>query len=225
MNTILNIWTLIGISFATYFIVSLVYKKLGINNLRTALLSTNGLRLLNLKHILGIVLFGILSYISIPEFKYLVTSIEVPRLPVLFLFLIVFFLSAIVSYLGIQNENGIRETYITHYGFSNAWSYFIVRFTFLLCYEFFFRGVLLFMFLDFESLPIAIFYSTILYVLIHIFDSKKEILGAIPFGIILCLFTYFTNSIWYAFLIHMALLAVYEISVFYYLTLKNKATL
>lgn len=224
MNTSLIIWMFIGVSFATYFIVSLVYKKLGVTNLQTALISANGLRLINLKHLLGIVLFGILSYISIPELKYLVCTIEVPRLYLLILFLLVFFLTAFVSYFGVQKEKSIHSIQINHYSFSYAWAYFIIRFTFLLCYEFFFRGVLLFMFLDFSSLPLAIFYSTILYVLIHIFDSKKEILGAIPFGIILCLFTYFTNSVWYAFLIHMALSAVYEISVFYYLTLKNKIT-
>ena len=69
---------------------------------------------------------------------------------------------------------------------------------------------------------VAIFYSTILYVLIHIFDSRKEIIGAIPFGIVLCLFAYYTNGVWYVFIVHMALSAVYEISLFYHLTIKNK---
>lgn len=225
MNHLIITWTLIGVSFMTYFIVSLVYKKLGINNLQTALLSANGLRLLNLKHLLGIVLFGILSYISIPELQYLVNTIEILRLHVLIPFLTVLFLSAFVSYLGFQKECAIQKNRIDHHSFSNAWSYFIIRFTFLLCYEFFFRGVLLFMFLDVSSLSLAIFYSTMLYVLIHIFDSKKEILGAIPFGVVLCLFAYYTNNIWYVFLIHLALSSVYEISVFYFLTLKNKTIL
>ena len=99
-----------------------------------------------------------------------------------------------------------------------------IRFAFLFCYEFFFRGVLLYKFLEFSSLSMAVFYSTMLYVLIHIFDSRKEIIGAIPFGVVLCLFAYFSRSIWYVFLIHLSLSAVYEFSMFYYLTLKNKAT-
>jgi len=60
-----------------------------------------------------------------------------------------------------------------------------------------------------------------LYVLIHIFDSKAEILGAIPFGIVLCLFSYFTNNIWAAFIIHSTLSGVYEVSMFNHLTLKT----
>lgn len=224
MNNESIIWTLIVVNFTTYFVVSLVYKKLGVNNLYTALLSTNGLRLLNLKHLLGIVLFGVLSYISIPELKYLVNTIEIPRLPVLLPFIAILFISAFVSHINIKKQQEFQGNQINQNSFSNAWFYFIIRFTFLLCYEFFFRGVLFFKFLEHTSLPLAILYSTILYVIIHIFDSEKEIMGAIPFGVVLCLFTYLTNSIWYAFLIHLALSAVYEISVFYYLTLKNKIT-
>jgi membrane protease YdiL (CAAX protease family) len=222
MNNSEIIWTLIGIIFSTYFIVSFVFNKLGIQNLHKALISANGLRLLNLKHLLGIVLFGVFSYIMMPEFRVLIETIEIAKLVVLIAFFLILFLSAFVSYLSIQKREEIHKVHISHYSFSNAWMYFIIRFTFLLCYEFFFRGVLLFKFLNETSLFLAIFYSTTFYVLIHIFDSKKEIIGAIPFGIVLCLFTYYTNSVWYAFLIHLALSSVYEISMFYYLTLKNK---
>ncbi|MFG6686295.1 CPBP family intramembrane glutamic endopeptidase [Mariniflexile sp. HNIBRBA6329] len=221
MNTSVIIWVLISVSFTTYFIVSMIYKKLGVNNLQTALVASNGLRLLNLKHLLGIVLFGILFYTIIPDLRFLVDSITIPRLYVLLLFLSILFLCAYLSKLS-ANEFEIENEDKSHYDFSNAWVYFIIRFSFLLCYEFFFRGVLLFKFLEFTNLPLAILYGTILYVLIHIFDSKKEIIGAIPFGIVLYVFTYFTNSIWYAFFIHLALSAVYEISLFYCLTLKSK---
>ncbi|MCO4823057.1 MAG: CPBP family intramembrane metalloprotease, partial [Flavobacteriaceae bacterium] len=101
------------------------------------------------------------------------------------------------------------------------WLYIFIRFSFLFAYEFFFRGVLLQYFLEFNSLFLAIVFSTILYVLIHIFDDTKEKLGAIPFGVILCLLAYYTKSIWYVFIIHLALSAVYEISIFYYQTLKT----
>lgn len=222
MSNLSNIWTFIGVCFATYFFISLVYKKLGINNLQTALMSANGLRLLNLKHLLGIVLFGVLSYIQTPELNYLVKSLEIAKLHTLIPFFMVVFLSVFASQSSIKRQEGLNETEINHYNFSNAWVYFSIRFAFLFCYEYFFRGVILFMFLDIFSLPVAIFYSTVLYVLIHIFDSKKEIIGAIPFGIILCLFTYLTGSVWYAFLIHLALSATYEISMFYYVTFKHK---
>jgi membrane protease YdiL (CAAX protease family) len=221
MNSSIIIWVLISISFVTYFIISMVYKKLGIHNLQSALLATNGLRLLNLKHVLGIILFGIIYYTIFPEFKFLVEVIEIPRLYVLLPFFVIVFLCAYISDATIKKQT-FKRTFVSGYNLSNAWTYFIIRFVFLLCYEFFFRGVLLFQFLEITSLFSAIVYSTILYVLIHIFDSRKEIFGAIPFGIVLCLFSYFTNSIWCAFIIHISLSAVYEISMFYYLTLKNK---
>jgi membrane protease YdiL (CAAX protease family) len=199
----------------------MVYKKLGIQNLQSALMVNNGLRLLNLKHGLGIILFGIVFYTILPELRGLINSIEIPRLHILLLFFLTLFLSVYLSNSAIKKQL-LKDKYISGYNFSNAWGYFAIRFVFLLCYEFFFRGVLLFQFLEYVSLFPAILFSTILYVVIHIFDSRKEILGAIPFGIVLCFFAYYTKSVWYCFFIHIALSAVYEISMFYYLTLKNK---
>ena len=220
MNSSAIIWILIGISFTTYFIISLVYKKLGVHNLHSALLTTNGLRLLNLKHLIGIVLFGILFYTIFPDLSYLVNVIEIPKLFVLITLLFVFFLCALLSNIAVKQYKKNNDP-VSPYSFSKAWVYFSIRITFLLCYEFFFRGVLLFKFLAISNLYLSIVYATILYVLIHIFDSKKEIVGAIPFGIVLCLFTYLTCSVWYAFFIHIALSAVYEISIFYYQTIKT----
>lgn len=221
MNSSTFIWILIGTSFITYFIVSMVYKKLGIQNLQSALMVNNGLRLLNLKHILGIFLFGIVFYAILPELRFLIQDVEIPKPFLLLLFFITLFLSLYISKVSVKIKLSKIEN-ISCYNLSNGWPYFIFRFLFLFSYEFFFRGVLLFKFLEFNSLFVAIFYVTILYVLIHIFDSRKEIVGTIPFGIVLCLFAYYTNSIWYVFLIHLALSAVYEISMFYRLTLKNK---
>ncbi|WP_382302682.1 CPBP family intramembrane glutamic endopeptidase [Hwangdonia seohaensis] len=222
MNSLHVIWIIIGVIFTTYFIISLMYKKLGIGKLENALVVVNGLRFINLKHIMGIVLFGIFPFAMMPELRHLINTIEVPKLHVLIPFVIVFFLSAFISNLSIKKHVNIEKIYAQHYSFSDAWAYFIIRFWFLLFYEFFFRGVLLFMFLDHVTITIAIVCNVVLYMLIHAFDSKKEILGTIPFGIILCLLAYFTNSVWYAFLVHLSLSAVYEISIFYYLTLKNK---
>lgn len=224
MNASMILWVLIAVSFLSYFMISMVYKKLGVNNLQSALLTANGLRLLNLKHLLGIILFGIIFYTILPESRFLVNVIEIPRLYVLLPFFVIVFLCAYVSNVTLKKQTLIR-TQVSSYKLSNAWVYFIIRFVFLLCYEFFFRGVLLFQFVEYVPLFSAILYSTILYVFIHSFDSKKEILGAIPFGIVLCLFAYCTNSVWYVFFIHIALSAVYEIFLFYILTLKNKIEL
>lgn len=83
MNTSVITWMLIVVSFTIYLVVSMVYKRLGINNLEKALMTTNGLGLLSLKHLLGILLFGIVFYLFLPGLRYLVEYIEIPRLKIL----------------------------------------------------------------------------------------------------------------------------------------------
>jgi membrane protease YdiL (CAAX protease family) len=100
--------------------------------------------------------------------------------------------------------------------------YLLIRIIFLLMYEFFFRGVLFFSLLEALTLFWAIFICTSLYILIHIFDSRQEIIGAIPFGIVLCLLTFYTQSIWVPFIIHCTLSGVYEISIYRCLTKQFK---
>lgn len=220
MDTSIIIWILIGISFSTYLVISLVFKKRGVHNLEMALESSNGLRLLNFKHLMGILLFGIPFYLLAPELRVLIHHVEIPRLHVLIPFVLVLVLLARISYFSFQKAK-IKNSTIYHYNLSDAIVYFLIRFVFLFWYEFFFRGVLLFKFIELQGLFLAIIYSTTLYLLIHIFDSKKELLGTVPFGIVLCIFTYLTNSIWLAFFCHLTLSAVYEISIFFNKTNKS----
>ena len=222
MKTEVVIWILV-ISFSAYFLISWVFKKLHLNNLVVSLQVVSGLRLLNLKHVLGIIFFGVLPFVLIPDSRFLILSIQELNTPTLILFLFLTFLCVYVSCLGVKNNDEVisaNETCL--YRLSESIGYFAVRFMFLLCYEFFFRGIMFFYFLESYGLTLSIGYVTFFYVLIHVFDSKREMLGAIPFGIVLCLFSYYTNSVWYAFVLHLVLSAVYEISVFYRLTLKNK---
>jgi membrane protease YdiL (CAAX protease family) len=201
-----------------------VFKRLKVHNLQQALGNSKGLELLNVKHGLGIFLFGFLFFYQTPEYLYLIADVEIPRLPVLLIILTIFLLSAFVSFRTIEKSKAdfISKSETRP---NKAWIYFIIRFVFLFCYEFFFRGILLFSFLAISSPVQAVTYMVLLYVLIHIFDSKKEIIGAVPFGILLAVFTILTNSIWYAFLIHIALSSTYEIPMFYYQTLSKKTNI
>ena len=86
---------------------------------------------------------------------------------------------------------------------------------YLFAYEFLFRGFLLFSCLPAEALtqagkPVleiwpAIAINTAIYSLVHIPKGIKETLGAIPFGILLCIITFDTGTIWAAFFIHLIL--------------------
>ena len=222
METTINFNFVIAAGFIVYFIISFAYKILKIRNIEEGLLTSSGLLLINLKHTLGIVLFGLLFFFIAPEFRYLINTFKQPEWYVVILSLLVLVLSGLLAYKSVQKR--IKEkTEKSAYSFHQVWNYFPIRMIFLFSYEFFFRGVIFFSLLQFFDLYLSIFITTILYVGIHCFDSKAEILGAIPFGILLCFFSYATNSIWIAFIIHMTLSGVYEFNMFKHLTLKKTA--
>jgi len=76
---------------------------------------------------------------------------------------------------------------------------------YLFAYEFLFRGLLLFYFVAFLS-PLAIIaINTYIYAFVHIPKGAKETLSAIPFGILLCVMTLDTGTIWAAFFVHLIL--------------------
>lgn len=221
MENIAQIFGLISACFITYFIISYQYKILNIRNLESALLSGNGLILINIKHLLGILVFGSGFYLLFSDYSYLLHLPEFSGFKIVLLFILTVVVSAIVSFKSVKKHIVDNKNY-SQYNFNRAYLYFAMRLVFLLCYEFFFRGVLFFTLLEWNGLGTAIFITTVLYMLIHVFDSKEEVFGALPFGIILCLFSYFTNSIWAAFLIHITLSGVYEVSIFNHLTLNSR---
>jgi membrane protease YdiL (CAAX protease family) len=90
--------------------------------------------------------------------------------------------------------------------------YFIIRIVFLVVYELWFRGFLLFDSISWIGMPAAVALNVILYVLVHIFNSKKEILVCIPFGIVLCFFSIVFNAAWPAIILHIGFSVVYEIN-------------
>jgi len=221
MEKVVQINYLISICFIAYFIISYQYKVLNLRNLERALLTDKGLMLLNIKHLLGILVFGLVFYLIFSDYRYLLNPPEVAGLNIVLLFFLTLMVSAFLSFKSVKKhlvdiKNNSQDS------INKAYLYFIIRLVFLLCYEFFFRGVLFFTILEWNGLSTAIITTTVLYMLIHIFDTKEEVFGALPFGIILCLFSYFTNSIWAAFIIHITLSGVYEVSVFNHLTLNSR---
>ena len=76
---------------------------------------------------------------------------------------------------------------------------------YLVAYELMFRGFLLFSCARaFGALP-AIVINTAIYALVHVPKSAKEGIGAIPLGLLLCIITLQTQTIWVALLVHWAL--------------------
>ncbi|PTM08204.1 MAG: hypothetical protein DA407_08620 [Bacteroidetes bacterium] len=221
MEVSIKTYYLIVIVFITYFIISYLFKLLNINNLEKALFKRNSLIYLNLRHLIGILIFGILFYLLIPEYQSLLTSIKYPNLFFLVLSSVIFIATVLLAWTSVGKS--IERIKIKPAVYKrNGWLYFPIRIMFLLAYEYFFRGVLLFTLINSFGMVTAISLCTILYVLIHAFDTKAEIIGAIPFGIVLCLLSYYSKSIIIPFITHIGLSLVYEVNLFNYLTLKTE---
>ena len=73
---------------------------------------------------------------------------------------------------------------------------------YLLGYEFLFRGILFLGLIPFFGIYPAIIVNTVLYALAHLYKGKKETLGSILLGIVLCVITAYTQTIWTAFAVH-----------------------
>lgn len=197
------------ISFWSYFLVSYLAYRLNTTKVEDAFLSPGqkGFAILNTRHLLGIIIFGFSSYLFFrnSDFILLNNFIDNPELS----FAVAFFavISLDLSASDALSKNIISETQIN---FKDGLIYLGIRLVFLLAYEAFFRGVLFWFCLQYFGLVNSILINLFFYGLIHIMDSKKEILGSIPFGIVLCLFTYYSSSIWPAFIIHASLSLGYE---------------
>lgn len=73
---------------------------------------------------------------------------------------------------------------------------------YLLGYEMLFRGFLLFTFYHAMGAPAAVAINVLLYALAHIPKGRLEVMGAVPFGVVLCLITITTGSFFAAFVLH-----------------------
>lgn len=116
---------------------------------------------------------------------------------------------------GITGYNAARSNTFTNTSSSlNAFSlatYLLLRIVFLVLYECFFRGVLLFILLNEVEVMPAILINVTLYALAHSYSNHREIIGCIPFGFLLCLITLMHLSVWPAIIIHLTLAMSYEI--------------
>lgn len=76
---------------------------------------------------------------------------------------------------------------------------------YLFGYEMLFRGTLLFPLVDVVGVWPAIAVNIALYSATHIPKGLDETMGAVPLGLVLCILTLQSGTIWIAFLVHVAL--------------------
>ncbi len=162
-------------------------------------------------HVAGISLLGLFPIILLKKSpEIILTGSRFPD----FLWLIVWVLLLIVIVAtGLRAGRNIQIYQQYRHGFSNKFLsiYFLLRILFLCSYELFFRGLLLFDCIKWLGIYPAILLTTFFTVLIHVFTNKKEMLGCIPFGIMLSCCCIFFNAVWPAIVLHVALSMAYEI--------------
>jgi membrane protease YdiL (CAAX protease family) len=76
---------------------------------------------------------------------------------------------------------------------------------YLIAYELMFRGFLLFSCVRAFGVWPAILINTSIYSLVHVPKSAREGIGAIPLGLLLCIITLQTQTIWVALFVHWVL--------------------
>jgi len=89
-------------------------------------------------------------------------------------------------------------------------AYFLLRIAFIVAYECWFRGFLLMDSVAQFGVPVAVCINVALYTLLHTVNGKKEMLGCIPFGLLLCSLCIWMGVVWPAILLHLALTLCYE---------------
>ncbi len=76
---------------------------------------------------------------------------------------------------------------------------------YLVAYELMFRGFLLFSCVRAFGVWPAIIINTSIYALVHVPKNAKEGIGAIPLGLLLCIITLQTGTLWVALVVHWVL--------------------
>jgi membrane protease YdiL (CAAX protease family) len=97
-------------------------------------------------------------------------------------------------------------------------SFVLIRTLFLIVYEIFFRGVMLFVMIGDFGVVIAVILNQVFYVIVHWFN-KKERYCSVLMGIALCAVSIYYQNVWPAIVIHLSLALSHEIT----LLVKNKS--
>ena len=178
-------------------------------------------------HVIGILWLGIVPLIFMKSsILSVLTDSKIPHSFFMVLYFLIFILTMTIAFHQSKNtyeKNQSSPENIVHLSSQFFIAYFIVRTVFLFSYELWFRGFLLFDFIRWFGIPLAVFINVFLYVLLHIFNGKKEMLACIPFGVMVCFFSILFNSAWPAIMLHIGFSSVYELN-FYRLNLINLKT-
>lgn len=169
-------------------------------------------------HIIGILWLGVVPVILLKRsvLKIFMGN-QMPDISYILLYILI---SALIISIALrQSENINVKKQRSFEGFNQLTAaffirYFIIRAVFLFVYELWFRGFLLFDNISRMGIPAAVTLNVFLYVMLHIFTSKKEMLACIPFGLLLCFLSILFNAVWPAIMLHIVFSLVYELNIY-----------
>jgi membrane protease YdiL (CAAX protease family) len=107
---------------------------------------------------------------------------------------------------GTEKKLFLSSINIQPLSFSFPFLFILLRTLFLIFYEIFFRGIMLFCMIEDFGIAVAVFINLLLYVLIHWHSDKKERYGSVLMGLALCFITIYYQNVWPAIAIHLTLL-------------------
>ena len=200
-------------SYILFFVLLIIGKKIGGNRLFDKRGFTESKNFLIYLHLAGIVLFGV-----VPIYNSGTPAVFLP-IPKPLDFGILFLIIILTVFLSIRLSRKEYDFWEGHRIFQKKIStsyivfYFFFRTLFIVSYEIWFRGFLL----SETAISIgkvnAVILNVFLYTLLHAVNGKKEMVGCIPFGILLCSLCLWQGSCWPAILIHLALTLSFEITI------------
>ena len=202
--------------YCTFFIAALAAKYNQGYRLFDATGPAKNIAVLQILQIAGILLLGIAPlYIFNDACIETIFGEKLPEaLPVIVLMLftvIIFWFSLLQSNILYRKILHNRVAIKKPAGFSLL-PYFLLRAAFLICYEIFFRGYLLHDSVHYVGTTNAILINIFLYTLLHLPGGKREMIGCIPFGYLLCVLCLWFQSALPAIILHLTLSMAYEIN-------------
>lgn len=164
-------------------------------------------------HLAGILLMGLLPWKLFHKMPFLTDQLFTtpPTAPMIFT---TFILSIAAALLALREAKkmdalaNLNSMPAPHY----IYTYLPIRIVYIASYEYFFRGILLFSSLQLMNAFWAILLNTGFYLLAHILGDKKEVLGTLLLGPLLCAACMIASSFWPAVVVHLFLTLFYEIS-------------
>ncbi len=206
-------YSIILLSYSLFFFLVRVAQKENSCDLKAILTGKGAPGILLSKLIAGILLLGIgiagvfLSR-SFNE-KIFIPMINNSIVPAC----IVIAVAGLTGLFGAEKKLSISIINLKPLSFSFPLLFIPLRTLFLIVYEIFFRGVMLFCMIEDFGIAIAFFINLFLYVFIHWHSDKKERYGSVLMGLVLCLISIYYQNVWPAITIHLMLALSNEIGI------------